>query len=154
QNDVHWEYRADNKSSVGMKGTAIIHQGADLKIAHRSGALDGIEQKDGKDERGDYVQTLVYKKGCSKPFVFKAYENEYRKLGGFVWSNMPYNMLAKCSRVGALRLAFPEEFAGLIGEDEPRVEQAPDGNGHGNGNAPETSRPTFKVGETPEPVIP
>jgi hypothetical protein len=129
-NDLHYEFRNDKNSPTGMKGTAICHQSSDLKIAHRSGLLDGIEQKDATDERGFYVQTFVYKKGCSRPFTFKAYLREFKPSNaydGSPWSRMEFNMTAKCSRAGCLRIAFPEELGGMVTEDEMDYDQSRNG---------------------------
>lgn len=141
--DLHYEYHGDRRSSTGVKGVAVIHQQAELKIANRTGLLDGINQEDGTDERGLHVITYVYKKGCANPFYFKAYHNEFVQPGGFLWPKSPYNMTAKCSRVGCLRIAFPE-LSGLVGEAEVD-------DGFSNGFTPEPASaspaPSIKIGE-------
>ena len=152
-NDLHWEYRGDKNSPTGMKGTPIIHQGGDLKIAHRSGHLDGITQVDKIDEvRGFYVETSVYKKGCQYPFTFKASLREFKPKNVYEdapWGKMEFNMTAKCSRVGALRIAFPEELSGLLSEEEMSQEYR-----ESNGGSVQTSAPpnaALAIVEKPEP---
>ncbi len=154
-NDCHWEYRGDKNSPTGMKGTPIIHQGADLKIATRTGLLDGIQQKDGTDERGFYVETFIYKKGCQHPFTFKAYLREFKPKNAYYddspWGKMEYNMIAKCSRVGDIRIAFPEPMSGLMSEDEMH-QTLSIYRENGGTPAPATPNPATAIVEKPEPV--
>ncbi len=60
-NDIHLEYRYDSNASDGVKASVVTHQDGLLKIAHRSGLLNGIEPVNGKDERDWYVETIVTK---------------------------------------------------------------------------------------------
>lgn len=141
--DLHYEFHGDKRSPTGVKGVAVIHQSAELKIASRTGLLDGIHQEDGQDERGLYVITRVYKKGCGQPFYFKAYHNEFVQANGFLWPKAPWNMTAKCSRVGALRIAFPEQLSGLVNESE--VDDGYQRNGYAEPAAPVAS--SIKIGD-------
>lgn len=141
--DAHFEFHGDKRSSTGVKGVAVIHQQAELKIASRTGLLDGINQEDGTDERGLYVITRVYKKGAAHPYYFKAYHNEFVQSNGFLWPKSPYNMTAKCSRVGCLRIAFPE-LSGLVGEAE-----VDDGFSFSEPSLASTPATSIKIGEKP-----
>ncbi len=150
-NHCHFEYRNDRNSTTGVKGTAVVHQDGLLVIAASSGLLDGIEQTHGKDERGFWVETSVHRKDCSKPFIFRAYHKEFvqTKSDGtpnHIWARMEYNMTAKCSRAGCLRIAFPEQTGGMMDEAEvgDYVWQAPE----------PTAAPTpaIKIGEKLTPV--
>jgi phage recombination protein Bet len=38
-----------------------------------------------------------------------------------MWQKMPANMLAKCAEAAAWRMAFPSDFSGILGTDEPVV---------------------------------
>lgn len=68
------------------------------------------------------AKTVVYRKGCSQPFIavarFDAYKQEFKgKLSG-LWEKMPDIMIGKCSEALALRKAFPEQTAGLYASEE------------------------------------
>lgn len=63
------------------------------------------------------AKTLVYKRGCDRPFVgvakFESYKQDFNgKLSG-QWAKMPEVMIAKCSEALALRKGFPAELAGI-----------------------------------------
>ncbi len=144
-NDLHLEYRFD-RDSGGPKAAIVTHQDGLLKIAHRSKMLDGIVPVQGKDERGFYVETSVHKKECKFPFVFRAYMSEFNQ-GRGVWGRMEYNMLAKCSRAGALRIAFPEETAGIYEAEE--MANFADAN---DGPEPAAAE-KYAIGEKPAPEV-
>lgn len=153
-NDLHLEYRSDRKSPTGLKASIVIHQDGLLKVAHRTTLLDGITQANGKDERGWFVDSTVFKKGSTHPFTFRAYYHEFVAIeyGGqnptYMWSKSPYNMTAKCSRAGALRIAFPEELSGIMAEEEmieSYNQSFPDATPATS--TPEPPPPTFTIGE-------
>lgn len=74
------------------------------------------------------AKVIVYRKGCSRPFVGVARYDEYVQMGkdrktgkwgvNSMWRKMPSNQLAKCAEALALRKAFPEELSGLCSDDE------------------------------------
>ena len=102
-------------------------------IADRTGKYDGSQSfwcgKDGvwcdvwtKDDPVYAAKTVVYKKGCEKPFIavanFKSYAAVYNGKLNNMWSKMPEGMIAKCSEALALRKAFPADMSGLYTKEE------------------------------------
>lgn len=110
------------------------------KRAFRSGNYDGCEitlSRDPIDK--DMVATCkIYRKDCSHPFVYEAYlgESGKKKNGELAgnWKQMPKLMLKKTAEAGALRMAFPEDFAGMyipeemekLGDDVSRETKLPE----------------------------
>ena len=102
-------------------------------VAERSGQLDGsatfwIGDTEGSQWSDVWLgskppaaaKTIIYRKGCSHPFVGVARFQDYNAQG--LWSKMPAAMLAKCSEALALRKAFPADMSSLYTADE--MEQA------------------------------
>ena len=151
--DLHLEYRND-RASGGVKCSIVTHLDALQKIAARTGKMDGFRQVDGTDERGAYVDSILWVKGCSHPFEFRAYYSEFvvTKSGGeatYMWSKMSRHMTAKCGSKGVLKMAFPEETSGVVTDEEmPLVTEQ-----MRNSETPEPP-PAFTVGEKPAPAPP
>ena len=117
------------------RGKMTIQVGIDglRSIAERSGQLDGsatfwIGDTEGSQWSDVWLgskppaaaKTIIYRKGCSHPFVGVARYADYAGQG--LWSKMPSAMLAKCSEALALRKAFPADMSGVYTVDE--MEQA------------------------------
>jgi len=118
------------------RGKMTIQVGIDglRSIAERSGELDGSATYWIGDTEGSQwsdvwlgskppaaAKTIIYRKGCSHPFVGVARFQDYNA-GQGLWSKMPAAMLAKCSEALALRKAFPADMSSLYTADE--MEQA------------------------------
>ena len=118
------------------RGKMTIQVGIDglRSIAERSGQLDGsatfwIGDTEGSQWSDVWLgskppaaaKTIIYRKGCSHPFVGVARFQDYNANQG-LWSKMPSAMLAKCSEALALRKAFPADMSGVYTVDE--MEQA------------------------------
>ena len=119
--------------AIRRSGKMTIQSGIDglRSIAERTGQLDGSETffcgPDGewKDvwlakEPPAAAKTIIYRKGCSHPFIGVARYADYAGQG--LWSKMPAAMIAKCSEAQALRRAFPADLSGVYSTDE--MEQA------------------------------
>lgn len=108
------------KAEVSIDGFRVV--------AERTGEMDGSESfwcgDDGgwtdvwlKKEQPLAAKTIVYRKGCTHPFVGVAKFSEYH-VPGNMWTKMPANQIAKCSEALALRKAFPHQLSGLYTDDE------------------------------------
>ena len=120
--------------AIKRGGKLTIQAGIDglRSIAERSGQLDGSSTEwcgdDGVwsdvwlgSKPPAAAKTIIYRKGCSHPFVGVARFQDYNA-GQGLWSKMPSAMLAKCSEALALRKAFPADMSGVYTVDE--MEQA------------------------------
>jgi len=119
--------------AIKRGGKLTIQAGIDglRSIAERSNELDGSSTEwcgdDGiwadvwlGSKPPAAAKTIIYRKGCSHPFVGVARYADYAGQG--LWSKMPSAMLAKCSEALALRKAFPADMSGVYTVDE--MEQA------------------------------
>ena len=121
--------------AIKRGGKMSIQVGIDglRSVAERSGQLDGsatfwIGDTEGSQWSDVWLgskppaaaKTIIYRKGCSHPFVGVARFQDYNAQG--LWSKMPAAMLAKCSEAFALRKAFPADMSSLYTADE--MEQA------------------------------
>ena len=122
--------------AIKRGGKMSIQVGIDglRSVAERSGQLDGsatfwIGDTEGSQWSDVWLgskppaaaKTIIYRKGCSHPFVGVARLQDYNA-GQGLWSKMPAAMLAKCSEALALRKAFPADMSSLYTADE--MEQA------------------------------
>ena len=69
------------------------------------------------------AKTIVWKSGCSHPFVGVARFDSYCQTKKdssptAMWARMPDVMIGKCSEANALRKAFPAELSGLYTKEE------------------------------------
>jgi len=97
-------------------------------IAERTGQLDG-SQKYWCGPEGDWqdvwladkpptaAKAVIYRKGCSHPFVGVALFRDYNA-GQGLWTKMPSVMLGKCAEAQALRAGFPADLSGLYASEE------------------------------------
>ena len=124
--------------AIKRGGKMSIQVGIDglRSVAERSGQLDGsatfwIGDTEGSQWSDVWLgskppaaaKTIIYRKGCSHPFVGVARFQDYNAgQGQGLWSKMPAAMLAKCSEALALRKAFPADMSSLYTADE--MEQA------------------------------
>ena len=123
--------------AIKRGGKMSIQVGIDglRSVAERSGQLDGsatfwIGDTEGSQWSDVWLgskppaaaKTIIYRKGCSHPFVGVARFQDYNAGGQGLWSKMPSAMLAKCSEALALRKAFPADMSSLYTADE--MEQA------------------------------
>ena len=123
--------------AIKSGGKMSIKVGIDglRSVAERSGQLDGsatfwIGDTEGSQWSDVWLgskppaaaKTIIYRKGCSHPFVGVARFQDYNAGGQGLWSKMPAAMLAKCSEALALRKAFPADMSSLYTADE--MEQA------------------------------
>ena len=121
--------------AIKRGGKLTIQAGIDglRSIAEKSGQLDGsatfwIGDTEGSQWSDVWLsskppaaaKTIIYRKGCSHPFVGVARYADYAGQG--LWSKMPAAMIAKCSEAQALRRAFPADLSGVYSTDE--MEQA------------------------------
>ena len=122
--------------AIKRGGKMSIQVGIDglRSVAERSGQLDGsatfwIGDTEGSQWSDVWLgskppaaaKTIIYRKGCSHPFVGVARFQDYNA-GQGLWSKMAAAMLAKCSEALALRKAFPADMSSLYTADE--MEQA------------------------------
>jgi len=121
--------------AIKRGGKLQIQAGIDglRSIAERSNELDGSATYWIGDTEGSQwsdvwlgskapaaAKTIIWRKGCSHPFVGVARYADYAGQG--LWSKMPAAMIAKCSEALALRKAFPADMSGVYTVDE--MEQA------------------------------
>ncbi len=116
-NEIHMEYKWSRNQP---KATFVLHIDGLRKIADRTGQRAGFSQKPGMDERGEYVESTVYRKDCEHPFVSRVYCQEFMQTGEYsLYKTKPYHMVAKCGEAFAYKQAFP--VSGLNTEDEVEV---------------------------------
>jgi phage recombination protein Bet len=140
-------------------------------IAQRTGDVDGQEGPFWCGENGVWLdvwvstkppaaaKVIVYRQGCSRPFVGIAHFAEYvqtKKDGTATafWVRMPAGQLAKCAEVIALRKAFPAELSGIYSHEE--MQQADSGKPEPpkESKKPETRAPQEKKPPKPEAAEP
>jgi phage recombination protein Bet len=125
--------RWDSQLQKNVMGIQVSIDGFRL-IAERTKELDGQETfwcgTDGQwvdvwlnKEAPSAAKAVVYRKGCSKPFIGIAKFDSYKQLtkeGNLtqMWAKMPDLMIAKCAESLALRKAFPQELSGLYTAEE------------------------------------
>lgn len=63
------------------------------------------------------AKCVIYRKGCSYPFVGVALFRDYNA-GQGLWTKMPSVMLGKCAEAQALRSGFPADLSGLYSSEE------------------------------------
>lgn len=125
-----WDSRAKREVmaiQVGIDGFRVA--------AGRTGELDGQEGPFWCGDDGEWhdvwlkkdapraSKVLVFRRGCSRPFVGVATYDSYvqRTKDGHpnaMWSRGPDFMLAKCAEAVALRKAFPERLSGTYTPEE------------------------------------
>jgi phage recombination protein Bet len=163
---IYAVFRWDSKLGRNVMSIQVSIDGLRLQAA-RSGEIDGQDgpywcAEDGiwkevwlSDKPPAAAKVLVYRRGCSHPFVgiarFDAYKQTQKdgKLTTF-WARMPDLMIAKVAESLALRKAFPAELSGLYsGEEmgeEPVVEAI---------QAPKTQPQTQQaIAHTPQQPVP
>lgn len=96
-----------------QKGMYVTRDGM-IAYAHSTGELDGIEEvekKRGPDGKWE-VTIAVYRRGCARPFVTTAFQEEHENTASVPWKKSPYRMTFKCAQLAALRMAFPVSLGG------------------------------------------
>lgn len=132
-----WDSRAKREVmsiQVGIDGFRLV--------AERTGELDGQDGPYWCGEDGLWkdvwlsskppaaAKVVVYRKGCSHPFIGVARFSSYAQttkdgqLNTF-WARMPDLMIAKVAECLALRKAFPHDLSGLYSPEELRTEEEP-----------------------------
>lgn len=108
------------KPTVGFHGL--------IRIAHRTGQLDGIEKGTETVDGELFHWATIWRKDCSHPFTARIRAKEYDQSRNPLWKGKPWTMGEKVAASHALRLAFtldglyiPEE----IESPAPRVIDAP-----------------------------
>lgn len=105
------------------RGRLLTMVGIDgwLKIAQRSGQLDGIEFEEQFTDDGEIhaVKCSVFRKDQSRPTVYTAYRKEYDKQNE-VWKSYTIRMLRHKAAKEALRYAFA-----ITGIDHEEVDELP-----------------------------
>lgn len=92
-----------------------------IKILDRTDGYDGFEQHLEFDKAGKllYVETMIYSRQRSHPTKYRAYAEEYAKLGGFMLEKIPWHMLRVFSLRHAARL-FAPVGGSVVTEEEAR----------------------------------
>lgn len=112
---------------VKRSGQMTIQTGIDgyRAIAERSKTLAGIDDAIYDTETGKNpgkASVTVYRliDGTRVAYTASARWSEYAPQGNqaFMWTKMPYLMLAKCAEALALRKAFPNDLSGLYTNEE------------------------------------
>jgi phage recombination protein Bet len=155
---IHGVKRWDAKERREVLSIQVGIDGFRL-VAQRTGDLDGQEGPFWCGEDGTWrdvwlhdappraAKVVVWRKGCSRPFVGIAHWSEYKqeykdrdsgqmRLTPF-WLRMPAGQLAKCAEGLALRKAFPQELSGLYAPEEMRD----DGQGEAAQEEPSGQKP-------------
>lgn len=91
-----------------------------IKILDRTDHYDGFEQEIATDDSGKvvWVETKIHSTRRSHPAVYRAYMDEYVKLGGYVAAQIPSHMLRIFSLRHAARMFTP--LGGAVTEEEAR----------------------------------
>ena len=87
-------------------------QGGSVQVEKREGAA--VYKAAGETLLGGWARVFVKGK---RPVYCELSLDEY-STGKSNWSKMPAVMIDKCAQVGALRLAFPDDFQGLYAAEE------------------------------------
>lgn len=113
-NEIHMEYKWSRGKA---KATFVVHIDGFRKMADRTGLRAGFSQKPGVDERGEYVETTIWRKDCQQPFIARVYFHEFMQAGEYsLYKTKPYHMVAKCGEAFGYKQAFP--VSGMSTEDE------------------------------------
>lgn len=102
---------ADEQPTYDGIEDGIVVQTSDRKIVDREGCI----MYPGETLLGGWAK--VYRSDRKFPASIRLDLKEYSK-GQSTWSSMPKTMINKCSKVAALRKAFPNAYQGLYSEDE------------------------------------
>lgn len=105
-------------------GTIIVGIGVQRKVAARTGKHEGTNRGVLRDATGKLIGgwAEIFKSGCARPFREEVPMAEYAK-DNKIWREMPETMIKKCAEAAALRIAFPDELDGVLGEDERLVSE-------------------------------
>lgn len=117
------------KYSANEPATFVVGYEAYIKRADRTGKWAGMESgtEDDKDGRLVKAWAKIYRKDWDRPLYHEVFLNEYlqtkdewvdnRKTGKKVptrfWAEKPKTMLKKVAIEQGMRMAFPDEFAGM-----------------------------------------
>lgn len=106
-------------------GTMIVGVEGFRKRAARTGQHDGTERGVIRDAKGNCIGAWaqVYRKDKSRAFRDEVSLVEYSTHKN-LWQKMPETMIKKVAEVATLRLAFPDELAGIYSSEE--MDQAKD----------------------------
>jgi len=124
---IHLVRRKVKQSDGSFKTIMSVQTGIDgyRTIAERTGQLAGIddavydtEEASSPNKATVTVYKMINNQRC--PFTATARWKEYYpgETHGFMWSKMPYLMLAKCAEALALRKAFPNDLSGIYTNEE------------------------------------
>jgi len=125
-------YLIEYKSKNGGKTYSLqISQDGLLAMAHRTGEFAGVDNPEPiSDKDGTLVAAKCtayrFMQGEARPFTSKVLRKEYDQ-GNSIWKNKPFTMLGKVARVQALRLAFPDDTAGLYTTEEMPADDGGEG---------------------------
>ncbi len=72
-----------------------------------------------------FAKVTIWKKGSERPISAIAKFMSYYVESNPLWKKMPEVMLGKCAACLAYRKAFPQDFAGIYGEEEMMQADAP-----------------------------
>lgn len=121
----------------------VTSLGAFMRIAEEQPTFEGIE--DGIIVQNTKTQAIMDRVGCvlypnevliggwakvyrsdrKIPSVARLSLKEYTK-GQATWNQMPSTMINKCSKVAALRKAYPRAYQGMYEEDEMKATVSPE----------------------------
>ena len=133
---VHNSWNSQKRVSE-PKGTTIFSYQFFLRLAQKTGELDGLHVETNSDTYMDFnncktrpsitTTCVIKRRGMAESIVYKARLWEFAKtdkegkLSGN-WKNSTYMMLEKCAVANALRWAFPETLGNMyIGEEMEKV---------------------------------
>jgi len=134
---VYMIYRNDPQSPTGRKATIQTGIDGGRLVAQRAARRDrvsiGYEDTlyrkhdgtwtdcwDDPDLNPVAVKVTVLRDGQRYPHIahWREYVQTYKGNPNRMWSQMPANQLAKCSEMGALRKAFPQDLSGVYEQAE------------------------------------
>lgn len=110
----------NRKTGEWNPGSIVIGIDGFRSRASRTGKLSGIKRGVIRNDKGQCVGGWadVYRSDWTHPAHEEVPLNEYIDTYKDTWRNMPETMIKKVAEVAALRMAFPDDLAGLYLREE------------------------------------